>query len=259
MPTPPVAERRQHAATHHGITRQDPYHWLRADNWQEVMQAPETLPADIRAYLEAENAYFAEAFETPHAALTDDDLPRDPRPHQRGRERHPDARWPLGLQFAHGRGQAVPDPRPHAARRRRRDRSCSTATSKPATSYFGFGGGEHDPTTGCSPGPPTARARSSTPSTSATSRPARTPARVIEDIAGGGVWSADSKRALLHRVRRQPPPVPRPPPRARHAAGRRRDRLRGDRSRLLRRRRRDAEPAASSSSTRTTTRPRSSG
>ena len=34
MPTPPVAERRQHAVTTHGITRHDPYHWLRADNWQ---------------------------------------------------------------------------------------------------------------------------------------------------------------------------------------------------------------------------------
>ena len=60
--TPPVAERRKHAATHHGITRQDPYHWLRAENWQEVMQAPETLAPDIRAYLEAENAWFEQEF-----------------------------------------------------------------------------------------------------------------------------------------------------------------------------------------------------
>ena len=69
--TPPIAERRQHAVTQHGVTRQDPYAWLRADNWQEVMQAPDTLPADIRAYLEAENAYFADNFETPHAELID--------------------------------------------------------------------------------------------------------------------------------------------------------------------------------------------
>ncbi|MEO7223274.1 MAG: S9 family peptidase, partial [Devosia sp.] len=66
---PPVADRRQHAVTQHGVTRHDPYSWLRADNWQEVMQAPETLPADIRDYIEAENAYFAESFETPHAEL----------------------------------------------------------------------------------------------------------------------------------------------------------------------------------------------
>ncbi len=29
------------------------------------MQEPETLPADIRSYIEAENAYFASGFETP--------------------------------------------------------------------------------------------------------------------------------------------------------------------------------------------------
>src|SRR6185369_1399944 len=69
--SPPLAERRQHALTQHGVTRQEPYAWLRADNWQEVMQAPELLPADIRAYVEAENSYFTEAFETPHTDLTD--------------------------------------------------------------------------------------------------------------------------------------------------------------------------------------------
>src|SRR5690348_3625131 len=68
---PPMAEKRQHAVTQFGTTRQDPYAWLRADNWQEVMQAPETLPGDIRQYIEAENAYFAEAFETPQAGLTE--------------------------------------------------------------------------------------------------------------------------------------------------------------------------------------------
>jgi len=56
-PTPPVAEKRPHQDTRHGITRTDEYAWLRADNWQEVMRAPDALPADIRAYLEAENEY----------------------------------------------------------------------------------------------------------------------------------------------------------------------------------------------------------
>ena len=83
--TPPLAERRQHAVTQFGVTRDDPYAWLRADNWQEVMQAPETLPADIRAYLEAENAYFAAAFESPTLAYRGRYFPRNPRSHQRGR------------------------------------------------------------------------------------------------------------------------------------------------------------------------------
>jgi len=54
---PPVAEKRSALSTHHGIKRDDPYAWLRADNWQEVMREPEKLPQDIRNFLEAENAY----------------------------------------------------------------------------------------------------------------------------------------------------------------------------------------------------------
>src|SRR5687768_6636035 len=54
---PPRAEKRQHADTHHGVTRLDDYAWLKAPNWQAVMQDPSLLPQDIRHYLEAENAY----------------------------------------------------------------------------------------------------------------------------------------------------------------------------------------------------------
>jgi oligopeptidase B len=54
---PPRAEKRQHADTHHGVTRLDEYAWLKAANWQTVMQDPSLLPQDIRHYLEAENAY----------------------------------------------------------------------------------------------------------------------------------------------------------------------------------------------------------
>ncbi len=58
---PPVADRRPHTAVHHGISRTDDYAWLRAANWREVMRDPSVLAADIRAYLEAENAYAAAA------------------------------------------------------------------------------------------------------------------------------------------------------------------------------------------------------
>ena len=63
-PTPPVAARKSHVVTFHNIQRDDPYDWLRADNWQEVMQKPETLNGDIRAYLEAENAFYEAEFGT---------------------------------------------------------------------------------------------------------------------------------------------------------------------------------------------------
>jgi len=56
---PPVAERRPFSHTHHGVTRTDDYAWLRAENWQTVMHDPAALAPDIRAYLEAENAYAA--------------------------------------------------------------------------------------------------------------------------------------------------------------------------------------------------------
>jgi oligopeptidase B len=58
---PPRAEKRQHADTRHGVTRIDDYAWLKAENWQTVMQDPSVLPQDIRTYLEAENAYTEQA------------------------------------------------------------------------------------------------------------------------------------------------------------------------------------------------------
>ncbi|HUV33272.1 MAG TPA: S9 family peptidase [Devosiaceae bacterium] len=64
-----MAAVRSHRASHHGVERQDSYHWLRAVNWQQVMREPQTLPEDIRAYLEAENAYYEAAFGEPTEAL----------------------------------------------------------------------------------------------------------------------------------------------------------------------------------------------
>jgi len=56
--TAPVAKKIAAKDTRHGITRTDNYAWLRADNWQEVMRDPQTLPSDIRQWLEAENTYY---------------------------------------------------------------------------------------------------------------------------------------------------------------------------------------------------------
>ena len=66
--TPPVAERRTASVKHHGVTLTDDYGWLRAANWQDVVKDPAKLPADIRAYLEAENAFTEQAI-APTAAL----------------------------------------------------------------------------------------------------------------------------------------------------------------------------------------------
>ncbi len=53
----PVAPRRPARRTVHGVELVDDYGWLRAGNWQEVLRDPVKLPADIAAYLRAENAY----------------------------------------------------------------------------------------------------------------------------------------------------------------------------------------------------------
>ncbi|MFO1088296.1 MAG: S9 family peptidase [Hyphomicrobiales bacterium] len=55
--TPPIAAKRDSVSEHHGIVRHDPYAWLKAENWQEVMRSPERLAHDIRRHLEDENAY----------------------------------------------------------------------------------------------------------------------------------------------------------------------------------------------------------
>ncbi|MBX9880644.1 MAG: S9 family peptidase [Sphingomonas sp.] len=61
---PPVAPRRPQTATHHGITLEDPYAWLKDPGY------PEVKDAEILGYLEAENAYF-EAAMAPHRPLID--------------------------------------------------------------------------------------------------------------------------------------------------------------------------------------------
>ena len=67
-PKPPVAARRPLTTTLHGRTRSDDYAWLKDPDWQRVMREPDVLDPDIRAYLEAENAY-TDSFLTPYAAL----------------------------------------------------------------------------------------------------------------------------------------------------------------------------------------------
>ena len=64
MSEPPKAERREHSFTHHGITIEDPYAWLRDESF------PTVDDQDVLAYLNAENDYF-ESFMEPLAAGKD--------------------------------------------------------------------------------------------------------------------------------------------------------------------------------------------
>ncbi len=64
LPAPPKAKTAPHAFTHHGVTVEDPWHWLRDDSY------PTVDDEDVIAYLEAENRYF-EAAMAPHESLVD--------------------------------------------------------------------------------------------------------------------------------------------------------------------------------------------
>ncbi len=59
LPAAPAAQKRTTTTSVHGTTLTDDFTWLRAENWQEVMRKPSALDAEIRGYLEAENAYTA--------------------------------------------------------------------------------------------------------------------------------------------------------------------------------------------------------
>lgn len=85
----PRAEERPVTRVVHGVTVTDPFAWLRADNWQEVMRDPTRLDPAIRAHLEAENAYL-EAFMAPTA-----DLQAALVAEMRGRIKEDDASVPL--------------------------------------------------------------------------------------------------------------------------------------------------------------------
>ncbi len=57
---PPIAQRRLSQRILHGVTVTDEYAWLKDEKWQEVLRDPSLLDPDIRAYVEAENAYAEE-------------------------------------------------------------------------------------------------------------------------------------------------------------------------------------------------------
>jgi oligopeptidase B len=142
--TPPIAERRQHAVTQFGVTRDDPYSWLRADNWQEVMQAPEKLPADIRAHLAAENAYFAEAFEAPHAGLVET-IYREIRGRIKEDETDlpdPDGPWAYNSRMVDGAEYPLIVRTPRDGGEETVLLDCNAEAGE---GYFGFGGADHSP------------------------------------------------------------------------------------------------------------------
>ncbi|HVW93805.1 MAG TPA: S9 family peptidase [Devosia sp.] len=142
--TPPTAAQKPHQSTVHGITRNDPYHWLRAENWQALFEDPAQLAPDIRAYLEAENAWFEERFSKPTETLRDE-IFRE----MRGRIKEDDSGIPTpDGPFAYNSRMEEGKQYPVLVRTPR-DGGPETilldCNVEAGDSYFGFGGADHDP------------------------------------------------------------------------------------------------------------------
>jgi len=64
IPSPPTAEQRPYSYERHGVTIEDPWHWLRDPKY------PEVSDSDVLAYLHAENDYF-QSWAKQHQPLLD--------------------------------------------------------------------------------------------------------------------------------------------------------------------------------------------
>ena len=56
-PSPPVARKDPRRIEQLGRVRVDDYAWMKDDDWQALLRDPDKVRPDIKAHLEAENAY----------------------------------------------------------------------------------------------------------------------------------------------------------------------------------------------------------
>jgi oligopeptidase B len=141
---PPRAVRRPNIAIWHGVELVDDYAWLKAANWQDVMREPAVLDPEIRAYLDAENAYCEAQLAETHGLQ--DDLFRE----MRGRLKEDDNSVPApDGPFAYYTGFVAGGQYPLVSRRARTGGDETVlldgnveAEGKP---YWDLGGFEHSP------------------------------------------------------------------------------------------------------------------
>ncbi len=141
---PPVAAKKNRKTSTHGIKRNDPYHWLRDENWQKVMVDPDLLNGEIREYLEAENQYFKDAFDNNTTELQKeiyDEIRARMKEDETG---VPTPHGPFAYYSKMETGKQYP-----LMVRTMRDGGDETilldCNKEAAEGYFGFGGAFHDP------------------------------------------------------------------------------------------------------------------
>ena len=139
LPSPPTAEQRPYSYERHGVTIEDPWHWLRDPKY------PEVDDPDVLAYLKAENAYF-DGWKAQHQGLIDQLFEE-----MKGRIKEDessvpirDGDWLYWWAFKPGAQYRTWYRKPVARRRRRS--ACSTSRSRPrAREYFRLGALEVSP------------------------------------------------------------------------------------------------------------------
>jgi len=147
LPPPPRAARREKQTERHGRRLTDAYHWLRDPDWQRVMREPEALQPEIRAYLEAENA-FAEAALAPVAGLRER-LFEELKARIKGDDSSvpaPDGPWAYYRRFATGGQYPILCRRPRDAEDETREQILLDGNAEAeGQSFFAIGGAVHAP------------------------------------------------------------------------------------------------------------------
>lgn len=202
-----VPQARKHPVAHeiHGISREDPYDWLRAGNWQEVMRAPETLDPEIRAYLEAENAHL-------EAAMADTQVLQDTLfSEMKGRIKEDDSSVPMpDGPFAYGISYVAGGQHPRLVRIER-DRLGEDASAgaeilidgdreAEGKAYFRLAGAMHAPDHGRLAWAYDDKGSEFFTLKIRDLKSGRDLDDVIEDTGGGGVWSACGRYVFYVRL-----------------------------------------------------------
>ena len=145
QPTPPIARKDPKRIEQLGRVRVDDYAWLKDDNWQQVLRDPSVVRADVRAHLEAENAYSqamlagteplqAAMFAEMKGRIKEDDssVPA------------PDGPWDYYVRYAIGAQHPIHARRPRGAAEGEEILLDEDAESQ-GKAYFQVGGAQHSP------------------------------------------------------------------------------------------------------------------
>jgi oligopeptidase B len=145
IPVPPVAKIVPVRREQLGRTRTDDYAWMKDDNWREVLRDPAAIKPDVKAHLEAENAYVkamlasteelqAQMFQEMKGRIKEDDssVPA------------PDGAFAYYVRYAPGAQHPVYARRPRGSEDGEAILLDADALSK-GTAFFQVGAAEHSP------------------------------------------------------------------------------------------------------------------